>query len=174
LSTWTNVCFPPQFKSEAFQWTADGGTQLLVDPAGQPYSTVVDLGTDGSVLVRSNNPDPYTSYFDLLCSGGGLAPGGGGGGGAGGAGHTGAPEFPGLGGNLENLVFSADVLPTGVSASAPARPPTARAEIGLPAAPTVPPVASGLGWHGRVPDRLFTEFGEDLDTGFLPDSLLLR
>jgi hypothetical protein len=65
--TYTNGGFPPQFKDEAFRWTPDGGTQLLIDPSHQmPYSTLVDLGTDGSLLVRSNNPDPYTSYFDLL------------------------------------------------------------------------------------------------------------
>jgi hypothetical protein len=65
-ATYSNNSFPPQYKSEAFVWTAAGGTQLLFDPANQPYSTFVDLGTDGSVLVRSNNPDPYTSYFDLM------------------------------------------------------------------------------------------------------------
>jgi hypothetical protein len=68
--TYSNGGFPPQYKSEAFSWTPAGGTQLLIDPATQqPYSTFVDLGTDGSILVRSNNPDPYTSYFDLLSPG---------------------------------------------------------------------------------------------------------
>jgi hypothetical protein len=65
--TYSNGGFPPQYQGEAFTWTAAGGTQLVVDPASQqPYSALVDFGTDGSVLVRSNNPDPYTSYFDLL------------------------------------------------------------------------------------------------------------
>jgi len=36
-----------------------------------PYPTIVDVGSDGSVLVRSNSSDPYTDYFDLLSSGGG-------------------------------------------------------------------------------------------------------
>jgi hypothetical protein len=65
-ATYSNNGFPPQFKGEAFLWTGDGGTQLLTDATNQPYSAVVDFGTDGSILVRSNNPDPYTSYFDLL------------------------------------------------------------------------------------------------------------
>jgi hypothetical protein len=68
-ATYTNGGFPPQFKGEAFLWTADGGTQVLLDATNQPYSALVDLGTDGSILVRSNNADPYTSYFDLLSPG---------------------------------------------------------------------------------------------------------
>jgi hypothetical protein len=94
-------------------------------------------------------------------------------GGAGGAGDTGAPEFLGLVGNLENSFSSANAMPTGGSASETTRPPTARTEIGLPKAQAVTSVASGIAWHGHVLERLFTEFGEDLDTLFLHDSLLV-
>jgi hypothetical protein len=89
----------------------------------------------------------------------------------GGPGAGGVPVLLALVSNREHLFSSAQAMPTGVSPSETPRPPKARTGDQLPMAQAAAPVASGPAWHDPVLQRLFTEFGEDLDILFRPDSL---
>jgi hypothetical protein len=113
--------------------------------------------TDGSNVLLLATPTPSGA--------------GGRGGSTGEPGDGGAPEFFGLVSNRE-IVFSwAQARPPGVSTSETTRPPLLRTEDGLSKAQAATSFASGLAWHDRVFERLFTELEEAFTALFLGDSL---